>query len=88
FEAFDRRGKLRAVCGGGRYDRLLESFGYHVGDLQHWSTVNSCIVLRENDGVFLTSRGSWQHGLVCDGTKARLMFDALTCLCYVYLLCS
>lgn len=27
FEAFDRRGKLRAICGGGRYDALLESFG-------------------------------------------------------------
>lgn len=28
FEAFDRRGKLRAIAGGGRYDALLESFGY------------------------------------------------------------
>jgi histidyl-tRNA synthetase len=27
FEAFDTRGKLRAICGGGRYDRLLESLG-------------------------------------------------------------
>ncbi|MCP3983394.1 MAG: histidine--tRNA ligase [bacterium] len=27
FEAFDTGGKLRAVCGGGRYDRLLESLG-------------------------------------------------------------
>ena len=27
FEAFDARGELRAVCGGGRYDRLLESLG-------------------------------------------------------------
>jgi len=27
FEAFDTRGTLRAVCGGGRYDRLLESLG-------------------------------------------------------------
>lgn len=27
FEAFDRRGKLRAIAGGGRYDALLESFG-------------------------------------------------------------
>ncbi|CAM9589385.1 unnamed protein product [Ascophyllum nodosum] len=27
FEAFDRRGALRAICGGGRYDALLESFG-------------------------------------------------------------
>ena len=27
FEAFDRRGELRAIAGGGRYDTLLESFG-------------------------------------------------------------
>jgi len=27
FEAFDARGKLRAVCGGGRYDRLVEQLG-------------------------------------------------------------
>ena len=27
FEAFDRDGKLRAICGGGRYDQLLGTFG-------------------------------------------------------------
>lgn len=27
FEVFDARGELRAVCGGGRYDRLLELVG-------------------------------------------------------------
>ncbi|KAI3721629.1 hypothetical protein L2E82_32646 [Cichorium intybus] len=27
FEGFDREGKLRAVCGGGRYDRLFSTFG-------------------------------------------------------------
>jgi histidyl-tRNA synthetase len=27
FEAFDRGGELRSICGGGRYDRLLESLG-------------------------------------------------------------
>lgn len=27
FELFDRKGELRAVCGGGRYDRLLELVG-------------------------------------------------------------
>jgi histidyl-tRNA synthetase len=27
FEAFDALGKLRAVCGGGRYDHLLEALG-------------------------------------------------------------
>lgn len=27
FEVFDRRGELRAICGGGRYDRLLARVG-------------------------------------------------------------
>ncbi|CAO2839505.1 unnamed protein product [Amaranthus hypochondriacus] len=27
FEGFDRQKKLRAICGGGRYDRLLSTFG-------------------------------------------------------------
>ena len=27
FEAFDRKGVLRAIAGGGRYDQLLETFG-------------------------------------------------------------
>ena len=27
FEGFDRAGNLRAICGGGRYDKLLETFG-------------------------------------------------------------
>jgi histidyl-tRNA synthetase len=27
FEGFDRSGELRAICGGGRYDQLLTSFG-------------------------------------------------------------
>jgi histidyl-tRNA synthetase len=27
FEAFDRGANLRAICGGGRYDRLLSTFG-------------------------------------------------------------
>jgi len=27
FEGFDRKGEFRAICGGGRYDKLLGSFG-------------------------------------------------------------
>ncbi len=27
FEGFDRAGALRAICGGGRYDKLLSAFG-------------------------------------------------------------
>jgi histidyl-tRNA synthetase len=31
FEAFDRRGRFRAICGGGRYDNLLHSVGGATG---------------------------------------------------------
>lgn len=27
FQAFDKEKKLRAICGGGRYDRLLSTYG-------------------------------------------------------------
>merc|ERR1712188_82528 len=27
FEGFDRKGELRAICGGGRYDKLLTLYG-------------------------------------------------------------
>ena len=27
FELFDAKGELRAICGGGRYDNLLQSLG-------------------------------------------------------------
>jgi histidyl-tRNA synthetase len=41
FEVFDRQGELRAICGGGRYDRLLEqvsgvslpALGFGMGDV-------------------------------------------------------
>lgn len=26
-QGFDKEGKLRAICGGGRYDQLLSTFG-------------------------------------------------------------
>jgi histidyl-tRNA synthetase len=36
FEAFDRQGELRAICGGGRYDQLL-STTFDLGTLLSWS---------------------------------------------------
>ena len=49
FEAFDRKGELRAIAGGGRYDKLLETFGgeptpaagFGFGD------VNACVLLKK-----------------------------------------
>ena len=53
FELFDRAGELRAICGGGRYDRLLElvggeplpAVGFGMGD------VVLCELLRDRDLV-------------------------------------
>lgn len=36
FEGFDRVGVPRAVCGGGRYGKLLELYGYALGGLWLW----------------------------------------------------
>ena len=61
FELFDRAGELRAICGGGRYDRLLElvggeplpAAGFGMGD----------VVL----GELLRDRGLAPHaGMSCD----------------------
>ena len=61
FELFDRAGKFRAICGGGRYDRLLElvggdplpAVGFGMGD----------VVL----GELLRDRGlAPQDGAACD----------------------
>jgi histidyl-tRNA synthetase len=58
FEAFDRKGKFRAICGGGRYDKLLSTIGgvdmpalgFGVGD----------VVL----GELLTERNLWPKNLL------------------------
>lgn len=58
FEVFDRQGELRAICGGGRYDRLLElvggeplpAVGFGMGD------VVLTELLRERDLMPATDR--------------------------------
>ena len=51
FEAFDRRGELRAIAGGGRYDRLLETFGGEPTPAAGFGFGDAVIVelLRERD---------------------------------------
>jgi histidyl-tRNA synthetase len=78
FELFDRQGELRAICGGGRYDRLLElvggeplpAVGFGMGD----------VVL----GELLTDRGLWpeyrravDYYLVVIGDEQRAAAAAL-----------
>ncbi len=53
FEAHDRNGELRAICGGGRYDRLLSSLGgndmpatgFGFGDMVIMELLNECGLL-------------------------------------------
>ncbi len=55
FEAHDRKGALRAICGGGRYDRLLSSLGgndmpatgFGFGDMVIMELLNECGLLPE-----------------------------------------
>ena len=53
FEAHDRNGELRAICGGGRYNRLLSSLGgndlpatgFGFGDMVIMELLNECGLL-------------------------------------------
>ena len=70
FEIFDRKGELRAICGGGRYDRLLASVssadlpavGFGMGD----------VVLTE----LLRERGLLPDGVASSDTFIVAMSDA------------
>jgi histidyl-tRNA synthetase len=72
FEIFDRQGEFRAVCGGGRYDRLLErvggeslpAVGFGMGD----------VVLTEllkDRGLLPEVRRSVDYFVVCVGDEVR-----------------
>jgi histidyl-tRNA synthetase len=72
FELFDRKGELRAICGGGRYDRLLElvggdphpAVGFGMGD----------VVLGEllsDRGLLPVYRRSVDYFLVAIGDEQR-----------------
>ena len=74
FELFDRKGELRAICGGGRYDRLLElvggdplpAVGFGMGD----------VVLTEllrAGGVLPDSGPSADYFIVCLSPDQRLL---------------
>jgi len=72
FELFDRRGALRAICGGGRYDGLLErvggeslpAVGFGMGD------VVLCELLAER-GLVPPYRRHVDHFLVVIGEEQR-----------------
>lgn len=72
FELFDRKGELRAICGGGRYDRLLElvggdplpAVGFGMGDVVLGELLTDRDLLpeyRRSVDYFLVAVGSEQR---------------------------
>lgn len=73
FEIFDRQGELRAICGGGRYDRLLGALG--GADLPAVGFGMGDVVLREllaAHGLLPDTTPSVDYYVVCvtDGERA------------------
>src|SRR5688500_7808839 len=77
FEIFDRRGELRAVCGGGRYDRLLASVsdadlpaaGFGMGDVVLKELLRDRALLpdsRQTVDVFLVGIDEQQQPLLLE----------------------
>ncbi len=72
FELFDRKGELRAICGGGRYDRLLEmvggeslpAVGFGMGDVV-------LAELLEERGLLPGYRRELDHFIVAIGSEQR-----------------
>lgn len=72
FEIFDRKGEFRAICGGGRYDRLLErvggeslpAVGFGMGD------VVLTELLRER-GLLPDVSRALDYFIVCVGDEVR-----------------
>jgi histidyl-tRNA synthetase len=72
FELFDRKRELRAICGGGRYDRLLElvggdplpAVGFGMGDV----VLSELLVER---GLRPESRRAIDHFVITVGSEQR-----------------
>ncbi len=83
FEAFDKAGSLRAICGGGRYDHLLESFGGESLPACGFGFGDAVIVelLRENDLLPKTDRTSIDALVVPLGEGERQRTIAINASC-------
>ena len=53
FECFDRRGELRAICGGGRYDRLLSLYGSPQDEAGEYKWTIPCVGFGFGDCVIM-----------------------------------
>jgi histidyl-tRNA synthetase len=82
FELFDRKGEFRAICGGGRYDRLLElvggeplpAVGFGMGDVVLTEVLEERGLLPETGrevDLFLVSIGHRLRPLVLELARAH-----------------
>ena len=82
FELFDRKGEFRAICGGGRYDRLLElvggeplpAVGFGMGDVVLTEVLEERGLLPEKGrevDLFLVSIGPELRPLVLELARAH-----------------
>ncbi len=89
FELFDAKGELRAICGGGRYDTLLESLGganlpalgFGMGDvvLGELLKERGLLTVPEGSGADLFivgGNGVLQHGIAHALRLASILRDA------------
>jgi histidyl-tRNA synthetase len=53
FECFDRRGVLRAICGGGRYDRLMSLYGSPKDENDEYKWTVPCVGFGFGDCVIM-----------------------------------
>lgn len=69
FEGFDRSGELRAICGGGRYDKLLGTFGGEDQPCAGFGFGDAVIVELLKDKGLLPQVPAplWVGGRVCGG---------------------
>jgi ATP phosphoribosyltransferase regulatory subunit HisZ len=64
FEGFDRAGQLRAICGGGRYDKLLGTFGGEDQPCAGFGFGDAVIVeLLKDKGLLVTPQQQVRTGL-------------------------
>ena len=83
FEAHDRGGKLRAICGGGRYDRLLSSLGgndmpatgFGFGDMVIMELLNEKGLVPDlpsgNQDIVIAINEDWRSAAMSVATKLR-----------------
>ena len=77
FECFDKKFGLRAICGGGRYDRLMELYGSRTTVPCVGFGFGDCVIKVWEDGTQVASSLSPRHPIAVFST--RLVFLRRNC---------